>query len=264
MFYNPGNISNNPVMQRFLANPTTPEEATWVCDTCGVIAPRPRTLNGETRYLKEKCTCQLTEEERLRHEERRQEWMQWQRGRTFSWLGSRWDDSVLLEKTFDNFERQIQPNAYDTIRAFIMRLKGTLVLHGTFGTGKTHLLAALCNEIRYAEKGSLFTTAPKLFAAIQSRISSHEDYSSIIDNAMKTSLLVIDDIDKAKHSDFREEIYFEIVDERVKAGRPIAISTNRLDELADFVGGAVCSRLKVGQIDVPMLGEDYRETLDIA
>jgi DNA replication protein DnaC len=81
---------------------------------------------------------------------------------------------------------------------------------------------------------------------------------------MKTNLLVIYDLDKAKHSEFREEIYFEIIDERVKAGRPIAISTNRLDAIEDYVGGAVCSRLKIGQIPVEMRGVDYRENMEIA
>jgi DNA replication protein DnaC len=69
---------------------------------------------------------------------------------------------------------------------------------------------------------------------------------------------VIDDVEKAKHSEFTEEVYFEIVDERTKAGRPIAISTNRLGDLEQYVGGAVCSRLSIGQIAVEMMGADYR------
>ncbi len=257
-------MNTSPLMRRFLANPTTQAAANWTCPTCGLIQGKRVTLMGATRYLRERCACQQREALQREQDKRRLEWMQWQRGRTFSWLGERWDDSALLEKTFANFDYGPQREAYETTRLFTQLMRGTLVLHGTYGTGKTHLLAALCNDLRELGKGSLFTTAPKFFSAIQSKIAIHEDYSSIITSAMKTNLLVIDDIDKAKHSEFREEIYFEIVDERVKAGRPIAISTNRLDELENYVGGAVCSRLKVGQIDIPMIGCDYRETLDIA
>jgi DNA replication protein DnaC len=257
-------MNTSPLMRRFLANPTTHAEADWTCPICGLVPPKRVMLMGATRYLRGECACQKAEALQREHDKRRAEWIHWQEGRTFSWLGERWNDSALLEKTFDNFDYGPQREAYEATRMFTQLMKGTLVLHGTYGTGKTHLLAALCNDLRQLEKGSLFVTAPKLFSAIQTRIACHEDYSSIITSAMKTNLLVIDDIDKAKHSDFREEIYFEIIDERVKAGRPIAISTNRLDELEHYVGGAVCSRLKVGQIDVAMLGLDYREVLDIA
>src|SRR6266568_614067 len=235
-------MTDSTLMHRFSAR--TLEEATRTCPNCGVVPGREMLLQGSVRYVRGVCACQ--------------------RGRTFSWLGERWDDSALLEKTFTNFDQRTQPQAYQAIQNFILDMRGTLALYGTYGTGKTHLLAALCNEIRKIERSSLFVTAPKLFSAIQTKIAIHEDYSSIITSAMKTNLLVIDDIDKAKHSEFREEIYFEIVDERVKAGRPIAISTNRLDELENYVGGAVCSRLKVGQIDIPMIGLDYRETQEIA
>lgn len=140
---------------------------------------------------------------------------------------------------------------------------GVLVLHGTYGTGKTHLLAAVGNKVLRNKKPmeSLFTTSPKLFGAIQDRIQRGEEYYSLIDSAVRTPLLIIDDIDKAKWTEFREEIYFSIIDDRIKDRKPIAISTNRLDELASFVGGAVCSRLKTCQIEAEMIGIDYREEI---
>lgn len=249
-------------MDRFLQYPQTAQAATWDCETCGVISPRPVTLRGETRYAKGQCACQIAELEQQLRAEQRRDWMKRQIDITYGWLGTRFDDRSLIAKTFDNFTVSKQPEAYEMVRMFILDMHGALVLHGTYGTGKTHLLAALCNELRGCHKPSLFTTAPKLFAAIQTRIQTNEDYSQIINRAMKTQLLVIDDIDKAKHSEFREEIYFEIVDERVKRGLPIALSTNRLEDLEQFVGGAVTSRLKVGQIAVEMSGDDYREGLD--
>jgi hypothetical protein len=76
-----------------------------------------------------------------------------------------------------------------------------------------------------------------------------------------TLLLDFDDVDKAKRTDFREEVYFNIIDKRVICGRPIAISTNRLNELDQFIGGACVSRLSIGQIALEMVGADYRLTL---
>lgn len=241
----------------------TPDGLTWECPTCGVIEPKELFLAGKVRYVRASCACERKAARRAKEEEEAREWLTFHSTRTYSWLGERWSDMALLEKRFATFEQARQQEAYEVTRLFLEVGKGSLVLHGTFGTGKTHLLAALCNEaLRSKRMFSLFTTAPKLFSAIQARISADEDYSRLITAAIKTPLLVIDDIDKAKHTDFREEIYFEIIDERVKAGRPTAISTNKLAELERFVGGAVCSRLKVGQMAVEMIGTDYREGLE--
>jgi DNA replication protein DnaC len=208
------------------------------------------------------CPCQEKEKERKEKEERRQEWVGMQASRIYSWLGSRWSDPSLAKKTFENFDAARQPEAYRLTQSYAANPDGTLVLYGTFGTGKTHLLAAVCNEaIMKHGKTSLFATSPELFGAIQQKIAHNEDYYELVERAIKTPLLVIDDIDKSKWSEFREEIYFAIIDKRTKRELPTAISTNRLDQLASFVGGAVCSRLQIGQIAIPMDGEDYREEL---
>jgi DNA replication protein DnaC len=212
--------------------------------------------------MRRPCACELANRHKQREAEERREEREAHIKWTYEWLGPRWDDRALARKTFEVFDASRQPVAYESVRLFVLHMKGTLVLHGTFGTGKTHLLAALCNELRNCDKQSLFTTAPKLFGAINAMIANHEDYSPLLRRASRTPLLAIDDIDKAKHSPFREEIYFSIVDERVKRGLPIALSTNKLDDLEEFVGGAVASRLKVGQQPIEMVGDDYREGLD--
>jgi DNA replication protein DnaC len=249
--------------RRFLRLPQSAEEGTWVCPVCGVMAPKRLIFKGSVRYVPTRCACQLAQQERQAQEEYRREWLSWQTFRLYNWLGKSWSDEPLRSRTFDNFDPGKQPEAFGAVKLFAATQTGTLVLYGSYGTGKTHLLAALCNDVLSQKPPvpGLFTTAPKLFGAIQERLSTKEDHRRLIDSAIATPLLVIDDIDKARYSEFREEIYFEIVDERVKARRPIALSTNRLADLARYVGGAVCSRLKVGQIAVEMVGNDYREEL---
>lgn len=259
---------NQPFQQlhrRFELLPESPESKRWVCETCGVMEPKQVTFGGKTRYIRQRCACELAEEKRREREDReqmRRAYMESQANHIYAWLGSRWADTSLRAYTFDNFDPTRQSEAFEVAKMFAENPDGTLVLHGSFGTGKSHLLAAICNAA-LSKRGvaSLFTTAPTLFRAIQARIQVDEDYSELVYKAARTPLLVIDDIDKAKHTEFREEIYFDIIDQRVRAKRPIAISTNRLDELASFVGGAVCSRFKVRQIGVEMIGADYREEL---
>lgn len=240
----------------------TPQEATWKCEKCGEV--QPVWMPSINRYRRGLCACQHAANEKRQEEFRmaRLKALELERLRyTYGWLGPRWSDEGLAQKTFANFDVLRQPKAYEATLAFADIMQGTFILYGSYGTGKTHLLAALCQEMKTRETKCRFTTAPKLFAAIQYRIGSSEDYTSLVQQAINAPLLVIDDIDKAKHTDFREEIYFEIIDSRVVAGRPIAISTNKLDSLASYVGGACASRLQVGQIAIEMSGKDYREGL---
>ena len=254
---------------------TSPEGKSWECPNCGTIPAKEVPLAGKIRYIKQLCPCEKERRAKAESEAMRQEMLAHCWNLAYTWLGNDFSDIPLKDKTFQNFNGDFMPGALDRVNTFMEMGSGSLVLYGSFGTGKTHLLAALVNEMinkRYTR--CLFTTAPKLFAAIQKRIQGREmdknapDYSSILTAAIHTPLLVIDDVDKAKPSPFRSEIYFNIVNERINAGRPIALSTNRLNDLAYYLDnsdterGAVCSRLKIGQIAVPMIGLDYREQLE--
>lgn len=241
---------------------TDPEEATWECPTCGVQEPHSYTMKKVTYYTHRKCTCQIVEEARLEREKRRQEQYEYYANHIYNWLGERWNELPLRKKAFETFQADRQPLAYNSAQGFAFEPRGTFILHGSYGTGKTHLLAAICNEMLLRHnRRSLFTTSTKLFAAIQQRIGNHEDHYALVEQAVKTPLLVLDDVDKAKWTEFREEMYFAIVDERVKRELPIALSTNQLEELDKFVGGAVASRLQIGQIAIAMNGADYRKEL---
>jgi DNA replication protein DnaC len=255
-------IMPNWKRQRILAQPTIEAEAIYYCETHGKLMPEPVELDGVVHYMQHRCDCEMKRERQEREERERQEMLKNAHKQTYTWLGSQWSDLPLQKKTFDNFDASRQPMAYKVTKAYATKPKGTLILYGSYGSGKTHLLAALCNEtlLKYGVH-NLFTTSPKLFGSVQQRITLKDDYYALVNKAIRTPLLIIDDIDKAKWSEFREEIYFAIIDERVKAELPTAISTNRLHELENFVGGAVCSRLKVGQIAIEMSGSDYREEL---
>ncbi|SRR5258707_532527 len=256
------------ILPRALADIGTdqPPEEPWTCPQCGVIQPL-RLPSG--RYIRRSCACERAVRRQILLREQRLAWMSQQVFDTYGWLGERFSDMPLTAKTFENFlpvrwVKHPQPHevnmqkAYDTAREFALTIEGSLILYGSYGTGKTHLLAAICNELRTAERASRFTTAPKLFKAMQSAMEHHEDTYSIVRKAIMTPLLVLDDVDKAKPSEFREEIYYEIIDERTKHGRPIALSTNKLTDLAHYIGGAACSRLSIGQIAVEMTGDDFR------
>lgn len=237
------------------------EEMSFEYQGCGVMEPRIHTFHGKSRVMRRSCECEQQARKRYEQEEKRREYMAFLVKQTYGWLGEKFSDFPLQHKTFANFRQEYQPAAVEAVQLFMETPTGTLILHGSFGTGKTHLLSAMCNAFHRRNKSSLFVKAPKLFRAVQECIVHNESFDSIVTQAKMTPLLVIDDIDKAKHSPFREDIYFEIIDDRVDNGRPIAISTNRFSELADYVGGACASRLSINALEIEMIGRDYRKEL---
>src|SRR5207248_8788053 len=98
--------------------------------------------------------------------------------------------------------------AYDLAHAFAKQPKGTLALYGSFGTGKTHLLAAIANA--QVERGHTcrFASVVSLFDALQERIQQGQDYHDLLRQAVQVPLLILDDVDKLNPSEFREETLY--------------------------------------------------------
>ena len=236
------------------------EAQTWTCPTCGIIAPL-EVVSGW--YARRRCTCeQRAEDERQRRAIPRtlaQALAEAQRGQTYTWLGRAWHEQALAEKTFATFERDLQPQAFEEASTFAANPQGVLALYGCYGVGKTHLLAAIANRHREADKPCLFASAVTFFDAMQDRLSHNQEYHDLIKRAIHTPLLLLDDLDKPKPSEFRQEMYYQIIDGRRKTGRPLAISCNCSPlELERFIGGAARSRLMMHLIPVEMSGMDYR------
>lgn len=230
-----------------------PDKKKWTCPRCGEILPLQLQVGPFAgRYVRRMCECEH-HAVKVGSSSRKVSVMD-----PYTWLGREWADTGLNGKTFATFQRHRQPKAYAHAETFAARPVGVLLLFGSYGTGKTHLLAAICNALRTAGTSCLFTTAPKLFSALQVYMKSDDGSQRYIARAIHTPLLVLDDIDKAKPSEYREEVYFEIIDERTKAGRPLAISMNTTEDLPRHIGNAACSRLMTGLIAVHMTGEDYR------
>lgn len=151
------------------------------------------------------------------------------------------------------------PDAYEQAVTFAREPRGILVLYGDYGTGKTHLLVAIANARRERAEATLFASAVTLFDAIQDRIGRKQDYHDLLRRAIATPVFILDDVDKPKPSDFREEVYYQIIDGRTRVRRPIAVSCNCSPAaLSRWIGGAARSRLMQDVLLVEMMGQDYR------
>lgn len=236
-----------------------PASLFWTCEACGLIAPYQIPVSG--RWIRRSCACERSAREREREEESQAEWKAAQVYRTFGgWLGAGSSEAKLAECTFASYKRTLkwQQEAWKQVTGWFAGMRGNVMLHGSYGTGKTHLAAAICNALRERRVTSLFVSGPKYFATRNDLIKHEGDVHGLDRLAISTPLLVLDDADKAHHTDSRQEVYWLLVDERAKAGRPTVVTCNDMGGLVATMGQATFSRLMVGVQSVEMTGKDWR------
>lgn len=233
-----------------------PAQKTWQCPVCGVVPP---IAFAEGWYARCPCRCERADFEARQLRRLQEELAQARQAQTYTWLGRAWAEPALATRTFATFRRERQPEAYRLALSFAENPAGSLAFYGDYGTGKTHLLAAIANAVTGRGASCRFASVVSLFDALQERIQQKGDYHDLLRRAIAAPLLVLDDLDKLKPSEFREETLYKILNGRSAAGLPLALSSNSApDELVRWIGGAGCSRLMAGLIPIPMDGPDYR------
>lgn len=237
-----------------------PEQMSYQCPTCGFVPPISW---GRGYYARGSCACRRRAIEEQEAAQLRQQLValrqQQLAAAVYGWLGQHWRQEGLSEKRFDTFDWQRQPTGYSQAVSFADSPTGVLYLYGGYGVGKTHLLAAIANRRCELGQAALFASVVTLFDAIQDRIRHEEDYHDLLRRAIATPLLILDDLDKPKPSEFRQEMLYQIVDGRSRGSLPIALSGNCEPKALDaLVGGATRSRLMQDMVAVEMTGPDYR------
>jgi len=166
----------------------------------------------------------------------------------------------LLRKTFDNFDkRRAKPayqDAFDWAKGFDIdapRDYPALIFYSENpGVGKGHLMAAIVNYVIDHWNGRpprtmcpiRFESGPSLVRRVRATYNIrqadnlHEREDEVYASLAGVPLLLLDDVGKERPSVFTRETYWYIIDERVKSGLPLIISsrlelegTNSLEEL---------------------------------
>lgn len=179
--------------------------------------------------------------------------------------------AALQTRTFANFKRRLQAQAYDRVKAWATgwpfanpRGYPSMLLfsqEGVYGVGKTHLLVAAVNSVVDRWDGDpdtavcpvRFETGPSLKERIvatynvpDSQREWHETAEDIYRVLIGVPLLVLDDVGKEKPSDHTRQVYYHLINERLNRELPVLVSSNKdpeSDAMADVMHGATVSRL---------------------
>ncbi len=144
-----------------------------------------------------------------------------------------WDDrrDQLTRKQADNLER-----AYETARRFAEAPSNWLVFTGKYGTGKTHLAAAIANERERRGDRVLFVSVPDLLDYLRAAFSpdSNVSYARRFEEVKRVPFLVLDDLGTESATPWAREKLYQLLNYRYMAGLPTVITTSvpidRLDE----------------------------------
>lgn len=231
--------------------------------------------NGTVAVVRVKCKCQQEEDKvREKEETRLKNLAKFRDGQKCSMLGKKY-----LDARFSNAEiTEHNKSAYEKCQNYtknsgeMLSENIGLYLYGDNSSGKSHLLACMCNELVAQGYNCIYTSVPRMIAEIQ---SSYSDDTAMglaqLTNMLESkSFVFVDDLGKeflgreysAGAGKFAERVLLEILNTRYNNGRPIIFSSNySIGELAEAfsLDKAIIERINEMSTRVIRLeGDDFR------
>jgi DNA replication protein DnaC len=151
-------------------------------------------------------------------------------------------DTFSIDRTLMPAERENLERGLALAQDYARQPEGWLLLMGEYGTGKTHLAAAIANAIQHQGGKVMFVTVPDLLDYLRvtfdpsASISFDERFQAV----RRTDFLVLDDLGTENTSGWAREKLFQIMDHRYVARLPTVITTARsIDTLDERVRSRV-------------------------
>ena len=149
------------------------------------------------------------------------------------------------KKTFKTFDRRpkekLAPDeqknldkAVQIAQQFADQPNGWLVFMGGFGTGKTHLAAAIGNYRHSEGDAPMFVVVPDLLDHLRATFSpnSSVSYDNLFEEVKMTKILILDDLGTQSATPWAREKLYQIFNHRYISESPTVITTSqRLEDL---------------------------------
>lgn len=210
------------------------------------------------------CQCQIEAKEREEEEDRKRERMQ----RVRRYRSAGFHDKALERCTFA-LDDGASPTASKAARGYAKNFsdfkkagKG-LMFYGNVGTGKTFLASCIANALIDQCIPCLVTNFSRIINQIQATFDERQKY---IDSLNDFDLLVIDDFAMERSTEYVNEIVYNVIDSRYRAGKPLIVTTNvpvsEMRNPQDMAKQRIYSRISDMCLPVEVSGKDRRGEMD--
>ncbi len=174
----------------------------------------------------------------------------------------------LLNKSFKNFQIRAGlpglPQAFEAAQRFANHPAGWLFLSGRPGIGKSHLAAAIANQMIRQRKLVLFLNVPELLGFLRAgfnvRYASDPDFEKRLRTIRDFPTLILDDWGAHSDTPWADEQLYLILNYRTEHVLPTVVTTNLpLQQIEPRIRSRLMNR-RIGQaikISAPEEG-DYR------
>jgi DNA replication protein DnaC len=142
--------------------------------------------------------------------------------------------------------------------------KGLYLFGKTKGTGKTRGACIVLNELQKKGYSVKFTNSGQILQDIKDSWSERAAYErTVIDDLREIDILLIDDFGVEKANDWRQEQYYNIINERYMSKRVTIFTSNYdLKELENInYDSRIISRIKESCILLPFPGTSIRDEM---
>lgn len=121
--------------------------------------------------------------------------------------------------TLDGFSKRFgRQEALKAAREAVAKPRGFVTFWGSWGTGKTYLLASIVNECRQAGMASVYTTVADLLDEFRTTFDpkAEDSYSALWHRVLNAHVLALDETEKFRATEWAEERFFALVDNRYR------------------------------------------------
>lgn len=233
------------------------------CDKCGQnydyykFAPSKEYPDGYE--FKHGCDCKMREAAEQAVKEKKQRYI----NRIFNQSNV---NASIKNATVNNYQpqNQQQENAKKTaiefVQTFSTEQPKSLILQGSYGTGKSHLAYAIAKAVKRQGYSVVFMHIPMLMERIKATYNKNtkETTDELVDLLSNVDLLVLDDVG-VENTDHTLNKLFSIVDNRVGTNNIYTTNFSDKELNQNMNWQRINSRMKYNARTVRVLGDDYRE-----
>jgi DNA replication protein DnaC len=146
-----------------------------------------------------------------------------------------WDNLVARGRSPDIAEQERYRACVEDAKSFAAAPDGWLVLTGASGCGKTHIAAAIVNELLVRGEPALFVVVPDLLDHLRAAYQPGSDvgYDELFERVRNAPVLVLDDLGTQSPTPWAQEKLFQLINHRFNSRLPTVVTTNLLPEQID-------------------------------